>query len=36
MTAATLCRTSGTKPRDGARFCDAYGSVSTPEAEVMP
>jgi class 3 adenylate cyclase len=33
MTAATLCRTCGTKPRDGARFCDACGSVIAAAAE---
>ncbi len=26
MTAATACRTCGTEPREGARFCDGCGS----------
>src|ERR1700730_12575221 len=30
MTAATACRTCGTEPREGARFCDACGSVIAP------
>ena len=25
MTAATACRTCGTEPREGARFCDGCG-----------
>jgi len=29
MTAATACRTCGTKPREGARFCDACGAPVT-------
>jgi class 3 adenylate cyclase len=33
MTAATACRTCGTEPREGARFCDACGSLITPTAE---
>ena len=26
MTAATACRTCGTEPREGARFCDGCGA----------
>ena len=26
MTAATVCRTCGTEPREGARFCDGCGA----------
>src|SRR5262249_44405445 len=33
MTAATACRTCGTEPRGGARFCDACGSLITPASE---
>jgi hypothetical protein len=33
MTAATSCRTCGSEPRDGARFCDACGSVMVPTTE---
>src|SRR5246500_5336722 len=33
MTAATACRTCGTQPREGARFCDACGSVIAPVTE---
>jgi hypothetical protein len=33
MTAATACRTCGTEPREGARFCDACGSLIAPAAE---
>src|ERR1700730_17192424 len=33
MTAATACRTCGTEPREGARFCDACGSVIAPATE---
>ncbi len=33
MTAATECRTCGTEPRGGARFCDACGSVIAVAAE---
>jgi hypothetical protein len=33
MTAATVCRASGTEPWDGARFCDACGSVIAPATE---
>ena len=29
MTAATACRTCGTKPREGARFCDGCGASIT-------
>jgi class 3 adenylate cyclase len=29
MTAATACRTCGTEPREGARFCDACGAPVT-------
>jgi class 3 adenylate cyclase len=29
MTAATACRTCGTEPRDGARFCDGCGAPVT-------
>src|SRR6516162_7591060 len=33
MTAATACRTCGTEPREGARFCDGCGaSVTTHDA----
>jgi hypothetical protein len=27
MTAATACRVCGAEPREGARFCDACGSL---------
>ena len=30
MTAATACRTCGTEPREGARFCDGCGAPVTP------
>src|ERR1700747_2901414 len=33
MTAATACRTCGTQPREGARFCDACGSLIAPVTE---
>jgi class 3 adenylate cyclase len=33
MTAATACRTCGTEPREGARFCDACGSMIAPVTE---
>src|SRR6201993_761298 len=33
MTAATACRTCGTEPREGARFCDACGSLIAPATE---
>ena len=33
MTAATECRTCGTEPREGARFCDACGSPISPATE---
>ena len=33
MTAAIACRTCGTEPREGARFCDACGSVVAPATE---
>src|SRR5258708_4060651 len=33
MTAATACRTCGTEPREGARFCDACGSLIAPVTE---
>ena len=36
MTAATACRTCGTEPREGARFCDGCGSpiaLATERAE---
>jgi len=29
MTAATACRTCGTEPRQGARFCDGCGAPVT-------
>ncbi len=29
MTAATACRTCGTEPREGARFCDGCGAPVT-------
>ena len=29
MTAATACRTCGTEPREGARFCDGCGAPAT-------
>ena len=29
MTAATACRTRGTEPREGARFCDGCGAPVT-------
>jgi class 3 adenylate cyclase len=33
MTAATACRTCGTEPREGARFCDGCGApVTEPDA----
>ena len=31
MTAATACRTCGTEPREGARFCDACGASVTEQ-----
>src|SRR5258707_1471369 len=31
MTAATACRTCGTEPREGARFCDACGAPVTEQ-----
>src|ERR1700735_5918291 len=31
MTAATACRTCGTEPRQGARFCDACGAPVTQQ-----
>src|ERR1700722_9048623 len=31
MTAATACRTCGTEPRQGARFCDACGASVTQQ-----
>src|SRR3984957_19024257 len=31
MTAATACRTCGTEPREGARFCDACGAAVTQQ-----
>jgi class 3 adenylate cyclase len=33
MTAATACRTCGTEPRLGARFCDGCGSPIAPSSE---
>src|ERR1700758_3880897 len=33
MTAAATCRTCGTDPREGARFCDACGSPIAPATE---
>ena len=33
MAAATTCRTCGTQPREGARYCDACGSVIAPATE---
>src|SRR6201997_819033 len=33
MTAATVCRTCGTEPREGARFCDGCGSLIAPAGE---
>ena len=33
MTAASACRTCGTVPREGARFCDACGSSIGPASE---
>ena len=33
MTAATVCRTCGTEPREGARFCDACGSLIASATE---
>ncbi|MGO9254042.1 MAG: adenylate/guanylate cyclase domain-containing protein, partial [Mycobacterium sp.] len=33
MIAATTCRTCGTGPREGARFCDACGSPIAPATE---
>jgi adenylate cyclase len=30
MTAATVCRTCGSEPRNGARLCDACGSLIAP------
>ena len=33
MTAATACRTCGTEPREGARFCDGCGSLIAPASE---
>jgi adenylate cyclase len=33
MTAATVCRACGTEPRDGARICDACGSVIAPATD---
>jgi class 3 adenylate cyclase len=32
MTAATECRTCGTEPREGARFCDGCGAPITERA----
>ena len=29
MTAATACRSCGTEPREGARFCDGCGAPVT-------
>src|ERR1700757_3388383 len=31
MTAATACRTCGTEPREGARFCDGCGAPVTAQ-----
>ena len=31
MTAATACRTCGTEPREGARFCDGCGAPVTEQ-----
>ncbi|MGA7052144.1 MAG: AAA family ATPase, partial [Mycobacterium sp.] len=31
MTAATACRTCGTEPREGARFCDGCGAPTTEQ-----
>jgi class 3 adenylate cyclase len=31
MTAATACRTCGTEPREGARFCDGCGAPATEQ-----
>ena len=33
MTAVAACRTCGTDPREGARFCDACGSLIAPATE---
>jgi adenylate cyclase len=33
MTAATACRTCGTEPREGARFCDTCGSLIVPATQ---
>ena len=33
MTAAMACGVCGAGPREGARFCDACGSLITPAAE---
>ena len=33
MTAIAACRTCGTEPREGARFCDACGSLIAPATE---
>ena len=33
MTAATACRTCGTEPLEGARFCHGCGSLITPTIE---
>ena len=33
MIAATVCRTCGSEPREGARFCDGCGSVIAPASE---
>jgi len=33
MIAATACRTCGSEPREGARFCDGCGSVIAPASE---
>ena len=33
MTTATACSTCGTEPREGARFCDACGSLIAPATE---
>ena len=36
MTAATACRTCGTEPREGARFCDGCGSlIALPTAPLV-
>jgi hypothetical protein len=33
MTAIAACRTCGTEPREGARYCDACGSLIAPATE---